>query len=99
MRARALVGRNIRRLRVAKGITQEALGLAAGCEPSYVGRLERGGENPSVDLLEALAKALGDPLAALFDQAGGVGALKPGLPPGRKRGASPSSPGKQHEVP
>lgn len=79
-----LVGRNIRRLRVAKGLTQEALGHAASCEPSYVGRLERGTENPSIDLLEAISKALGDPLTALFDAAGARGPLKPGLRAGRK---------------
>ncbi len=89
MMARALVGRNIRRLRVAKGLSQEALGLAAGCEPSYVGRVERGRENPTVDLLEAIAKALGDPLAAFFDVAGARGPLKPGLPAGRKPRAEP----------
>lgn len=84
MKARALVGRNIRRLRVAKGISQEALGLAAGCEPSYVGRVERGRENPTVDLLEAIAAALGDPIGALFDPAGERGLLRAGLPAGRK---------------
>ena len=44
-----------------------------------------------VDLLEAIAKALGDPLAAFFDGAGARGPLKPGLPAGRKpRGKLPA---------
>lgn len=94
-----LVGRNLRRLRVARGISQEALGLAAGCEPSYVGRLERGTENPSVDLLEAVANVLGDPVAALFDSAGARGPLKPGLPAGRKPSAARPTRRKQPEAP
>ncbi len=86
MKARSLVGRNVRRLRLVKGLSQEALGLAAECEPSYVGRIERGEENPSVDLLEALAGALDAGIAALFEPTD-AGALPPGLPPGRKPSA------------
>lgn len=82
MKARVLVGRNIRRLRVECGLSQEALGHAAGCEPSYVGRIERGGENVGVDLLEALATALDVEVAAFFTESGG--GLLPGLQPGRK---------------
>lgn len=82
MKARILVGRNIRRLRVACGFPQEALGYAAGCEPSYIGRIERGGENVGIDLLEKIASVLGvevGELLAPFD-----GDLPPGLPAGRK---------------
>ncbi len=86
MKARSLVGRNLRRLRVAKGLSQEALGLVAGCEPSYPGRLERGQENPTVDLLEAFASALDVGIAALFEPIA-PGALPPGLKPGRKPSA------------
>lgn len=84
MKARTLVGLNLRRLRVAKALTQESLGLAASCEPSYVGRVERGAENPTVDLLEAFARALDAPIISLFEP------LPPGykppahLTPGRK---------------
>ena len=82
MKARVLVGRNIRRLRVARQLPQEALGVAAGIEPSYVGRVERGRENVSVDLLEALAAALGVEIGAFFTLSGGE--LLPGLRAGRK---------------
>lgn len=99
MKARALVGRNIRRLRVHEGLSQEALGLAAGCEPSYVGRVERGCENPTVDLLEAIAAALGAPIAALFDRVGERGPLKPGLPAGRKPRTVPPKRNKKPATP
>jgi transcriptional regulator with XRE-family HTH domain len=58
MRAGALVARNIRRLRVVKGLSQEALAVDAEIDRTYVSRLERGLENPTVAVLERLAKAL-----------------------------------------
>lgn len=66
MRVRALVAWNLRRLRVAKQLTQEALGLLAGFEPSYVGRIERGRENTTIKTLESLADALGSAVAEFF---------------------------------
>ena len=87
MKARVLVGRNIRRLRVECGFTQEALGYAAGCEPSYIGRIERGHENVGVDLLEAIAEVLGTEIADLFTLP--AGELLPGLRAGRKPKSRP----------
>ena len=84
MDARTLVGLNLRRLRVAEGLTQEALGLAAACEPSYVGRVERGTENPTVDLLEAFALVLGAPIGLLFEPLPPGYVAPPNLPAGRK---------------
>jgi transcriptional regulator with XRE-family HTH domain len=52
------VARNIRRLRVAKGLSQEVLAVDAEIDRTYVSRLERGLENPTVAVLERLAKAL-----------------------------------------
>ncbi len=51
MKAQALVARNIRRLRVGLGLSQEALAVDAGIDRTYVSRLERGLENPSVAVL------------------------------------------------
>jgi transcriptional regulator with XRE-family HTH domain len=59
MRAQALVARNIRRLRVERNLSQEALAADAGIDRTYVSRLERGLENPTVALLEQLADDLG----------------------------------------
>ncbi len=66
MKAQALVARNIRRLRVGKGLTQEALAVDAGVDRTYVSRLERGLENPSVAVLEKLAVALRASIPDLF---------------------------------
>jgi transcriptional regulator with XRE-family HTH domain len=59
MKATALVAWNLRRLRVKRGISQEALAVDAGVDRSYVGRIERGLENPTVETLDRFATALG----------------------------------------
>lgn len=86
MRARVLIARNLRRLRVASGTSQEQLALEARIEPTYVSRLEREAkpENPSIDILERLAKALGVGIEALFDAAGAANKVR-SLPAGRKK--------------
>ena len=66
MRARALVARNIRRLRVARELSQEVLAVDAGIDRTYVSRLERGLENPTVAVLEKLARALSSNIEEFF---------------------------------
>ena len=58
MNAQALVARNLRKLRVMREISQENLAVDAQIDRTYVSRLERGLENPTVAVLERLAKAL-----------------------------------------
>jgi transcriptional regulator with XRE-family HTH domain len=66
MKAGAAVARNIRRLRVARKLSQEKLAVDAGIDRTYVSRLERGLENPSVAVLEKLARALSSNIEDLF---------------------------------
>jgi transcriptional regulator with XRE-family HTH domain len=81
---------NLRRLRVLRALSQEALATDAEVDRSYVGRLERAVENPTVDLLDRLASALGSDVAELFrPPRPGDSAPKP-LPGGRKPRASRS---------
>jgi transcriptional regulator with XRE-family HTH domain len=58
MRGRALIAWNLRRIRVKRELSQERLAFDAGIDRSYVGGLERQEENPTVDLLDRLAKTL-----------------------------------------
>ena len=51
MDARARVAWNIRRLRVERQVSQEAFAVDAGIDRTYVSRLERGMENPTVAVL------------------------------------------------
>ena len=66
MEVRAIIGWNLRRLRVAQGLSQERLALAAGIDRAYVGRVERGSENVTIATLEALAAAVSVPVAELL---------------------------------
>jgi transcriptional regulator with XRE-family HTH domain len=85
MKARILVARNLRRLRVQKEISQENLAVDAGVDRTYVSRLERGLENPTVGVLERLAKALDAEIIEFFVvPKAGEPAPKP-LPGGRRR--------------
>ena len=54
-----ILGRNVREVRIRRGLSQEALALEADMKRSYVSDLERGTRNPSVKAIERLAIALG----------------------------------------
>lgn len=84
MRGRELVGRNVRRVRVAKGVSQERLAFDAGVDRSYLGGMERGEENPTVDVLDRIAATLAVPLGELFAELTDGEAGSEGLPRGRK---------------
>lgn len=58
MRLRAIVARNLRRLRAERDITQEELAERAGLNRNYVGMIEREENAPTVDTLEKLAEVL-----------------------------------------
>ena len=66
MDARELVAWNLRRLRVGRGLAQDALAVDAAIDRTYVSRLERNQENPTVAVLERIAKALGTEIVEFF---------------------------------
>jgi ribosome-binding protein aMBF1 (putative translation factor) len=57
--ARERFASNLRAARKARGLSQEALGALADLHPTYVGSVERGERNVSIDNMERLASALG----------------------------------------
>ena len=59
MDMRKLVGRNFKRIRVARGLTQERVSELSGFTQQYISDLERGLRNPTVVTLFELAQALG----------------------------------------
>ena len=59
MDMRRLVGRNAKRIRLAKGLTQEDLAERSGFSQQYISGLERGRRNPTVVSVYELAQALG----------------------------------------
>ena len=54
-----MVGRNVRRIRLKKGLTQEEFAAVSGFSQQYISGLERGRRNPTVVTLYELARALG----------------------------------------
>jgi len=85
MDGRALVAWNLRRIRVKRGLSQERLAYDAEVDRSYVGGLEREEENPTVDVLNRLAKTLGVAIGEFFKEPRkGSAAPKP-LRRGRRR--------------
>lgn len=66
MRAHALVSRNVRRLRVRLNLSQEGLAFESGVNRTYISRLERGLENPTLAVLERVADALKVDVAELL---------------------------------
>lgn len=53
-----MVAKNLRRMRQAKGLSQEELADLAGINRNYVGMLEREEHAATVDMLEKLAEVL-----------------------------------------
>ena len=58
MDMRKLIGRNVRRIRCALGLTQEQFAERSGFSQQYISDLERGRRNPTIVSLFELAQAL-----------------------------------------
>lgn len=65
---RLIVGRNVKRLRIAAGLTQASLAERMGVDRAYVSGLESGQRNPTVVTLWHITKALGVKLQNFFDE-------------------------------
>jgi transcriptional regulator with XRE-family HTH domain len=63
---RAIFGKNVRRVRQQRGLTQEALAFEAEIDLTYVGGIERGKRNPSLLVMARIARALSVPLSRLI---------------------------------
>jgi transcriptional regulator with XRE-family HTH domain len=62
------LGRVIRRLRTARGISQEGLAAVSGIDRAFMGEIERGDTNPSFEVLQRIASGLAVRLSELIDQ-------------------------------
>ena len=65
------VGQRIRNYRTQKGLSQEKLAELSGCHPTYIGQLERGEKNATLESIERITAALGITLSKLFEKLDG----------------------------
>ena len=68
-----IIGQRIRNYRTQKGLSQEKLAELAGCLPTYIGQLERGEKNATLESVEKIASAMDISLSELFDKLGKSG--------------------------
>ena len=65
------VGQRIRNYRTQQGLSQEKLAELSGCHPTYIGQLERGEKNATLESIDKIATALNVSLSKLFEKLGG----------------------------
>lgn len=68
MKHRAILGTNIRRFRKHRDLSQEALAQKCGLDRTYVGGIERGERNVSIDNIGKIADALDVPIFQLLQE-------------------------------
>ena len=73
MNARQQLGQRLKHLRRMRGYTQERLAERIDISPKYLSSIERGAENPTLDLLGRLAQGLQVELYELFQCTPDVG--------------------------
>jgi DNA-binding XRE family transcriptional regulator len=70
-RARDILARNMKRVRLKRHLTQEALADVAGLDRTYIGSIERSERNVSIDNIEKIATALGVTISELLKEQAG----------------------------
>jgi transcriptional regulator with XRE-family HTH domain len=68
METRAILARNLRELRKARGLSQEELAHRCDLDRTYISALERKVYSATIDVLERLAKELGVEASDLIDR-------------------------------
>ena len=68
MDVRRIVGKNVRKFRLAKKLTQAQLATRMGVDRTYIVGLEKGERNVTIETLAQAAKALGMKVARLLDE-------------------------------
>ncbi len=75
-----IVGQRIRNYRTQLGLSQEKLAELAGCHPTYIGQLERGEKNATLESIDKVACSLKISLSKLFENLGGENTSARNLP-------------------
>ncbi len=62
-----VIGQRLRNYRTQQKLSQEKVAEIAGCHPTYIGQVERGEKNATLESIEKIALALNVPLSQLFE--------------------------------
>lgn len=65
-----VIGQRIRNYRTQQKLSQEKLAELSGCHHTYIGQVERGEKNATLESIEKIASALNVPLSQLFEKLG-----------------------------
>lgn len=65
-----IIGQRVRNYRTEKGFSQEKLAEMSGCHPTYIGQVERGEKNATLESIDKIASAMDLPLSKLFEKMG-----------------------------
>lgn len=75
-----IVGRRIRNYRTQLGLSQEKLAELSGCHPTYIGQLERGEKNATLESIDKVATSLNISLSKLLENLGSANATERNIP-------------------
>lgn len=64
------VGQRIRNYRIRLGLSQEKLAELSECHPTYIGQIERGEKNATIESISKISSALNVPMSKLFEKIG-----------------------------
>lgn len=64
------IGKRVKKLRLAKGLTQKefAASVRGGLDYTYIGKIERGEQLPSLKILMKISEALSVPVGSFFQE-------------------------------
>ncbi|MBR6594332.1 MAG: helix-turn-helix transcriptional regulator [Clostridia bacterium] len=74
------IGQRIRNYRTKLGLSQEKLAELSGCHPTYIGQLERGEKNATIESIQKIATSLNISLSKLFENLGGANTDERNIP-------------------
>lgn len=74
------VGRRIRYYRKNHGLSQEALAERCGFHPTYIGQLERGEKNPSLESIHKITTSLDISMSRLLENIDDTDSDKDNIP-------------------
>lgn len=65
-----IIGQRVRNYRTEMGLSQEKLAEMSGCHPTYIGQVERGEKNATLESIDKITSAMSIPLSKLFEKIG-----------------------------